>query len=319
MTYDPLRQQVFLFGGLSDCGAGRADTWTWDGSAWMNALATQPGSHREPRAWFNPIAGYVCLFGGFDGDYLNDMWGWMNGAWSEIAQQGPAGRAGHGLSYDEQSLRVVLFGGRNNNGPLSDTQLFDGVNWAPSEGPGPSARSGHAMAYDAARGQVVLFGGANGPDMFDDTWIWSVRPVITSNPVPLGGCANGSASFSVRADGNGPFTYQWRKDGLPLANGGQRVVGADTPDLNITRVAGVDGGMYDCVVSNGCGTTLSTGAVLSVCAPDLDCDGAINSGDFFAFLVFFFSGTPSADFNADNTITSQDFFDFLTAFFAGCP
>ncbi len=55
------------------------------------------------------------------------------------------------------------------------------------------------------------------------------------------------------------------------------------------------------------------------CPADFNCDGALNSQDFFNFLNAFFANDPSADFNHDGAVNSQDFFDFLNAFFAGCP
>ncbi len=54
-----------------------------------------------------------------------------------------------------------------------------------------------------------------------------------------------------------------------------------------------------------------------ICPADFNCDGAVNSQDFFDFLSAFFAG--NADFNHDGATNSQDFFDFLAAFFAGCP
>jgi hypothetical protein len=57
---------------------------------------------------------------------------------------------------------------------------------------------------------------------------------------------------------------------------------------------------------------------ISVCRSDFNCDGAVNSQDFFDFLGAFFASEPSADFNHDAAVNSQDFFDFLTAFFDGC-
>ncbi len=61
-----------------------------------------------------------------------------------------------------------------------------------------------------------------------------------------------------------------------------------------------------------------TNSCAGVCPGDFNCDGAVNSQDFFDFLTAFFASAPSADFNHDAAINSQDFFDFLTAFFAGC-
>jgi hypothetical protein len=54
------------------------------------------------------------------------------------------------------------------------------------------------------------------------------------------------------------------------------------------------------------------------CLGDFNCDGAVNSQDFFDFLNAFFALSPSADINRDHVINSQDFFDFLVPFVAGC-
>ncbi len=54
------------------------------------------------------------------------------------------------------------------------------------------------------------------------------------------------------------------------------------------------------------------------CAADVDCDGVVNSQDFFHFISALLSLEPVADFNRDGLINSQDYFDFLHMFFAGC-
>jgi hypothetical protein len=54
------------------------------------------------------------------------------------------------------------------------------------------------------------------------------------------------------------------------------------------------------------------------CPADFNCDEAVNSQDFFAFLAAFFVNGPSADFNRDDRVNSQDFFDFVAAFFEIC-
>jgi hypothetical protein len=66
----------------------------------------------------------------------------------------------------------------------------------------------------------------------------------------------------------------------------------------------------------GLSTTVSSLAYARCCPADWDGSGAVNSQDFFDFLVSFFGG--NADFNGDGQTNSQDYFDFLQAFFTGC-
>src|SRR6185436_9654742 len=68
-------------------------------------------------------------------------------------------------------------------------------------------------------------------------------------------CAGSSGTFSVSA--TGAQTYQWRKDGAPLG-------GATGPSLVINPVGTGNAGVYDCVVTNSCGSTPSSGAALVV-------------------------------------------------------
>jgi hypothetical protein len=137
-------------------------------------------------------------------------------------------------------------------------------------------------------------------------------------------CGTNFAPDIRPAAGYGGLSYQWRKDGVPLIDGptgtGSRVVGA-TGNFALINVSTADEGDYDYVLSNGCGSTTSLAATLTVtgcCPADFHHDGVVNSQDFFDFLTAFFAAAPAADINHSGAVNSQDFFDFLTAFFAGC-
>ncbi len=74
----------------------------------------------------------------------------------------------------------------------------------------------------------------------------------------------GSAvTLRARASGYGPLTYQWRRNGMPLSNGGS-ISGAQTSILTIDPVGFADAGDYDVVVTDSCGTATSPIVALTV-------------------------------------------------------
>lgn len=82
-------------------------------------------------------------------------------------------------------------------------------------------------------------------------------PVITVEPNDLKGARNGAITFSVTAVGTSKITYQWRKDGTPIA----KAIGSK---LTLTRLSAASEGNYDVLVTNPLGTTTSRTASLVV-------------------------------------------------------
>lgn len=74
-------------------------------------------------------------------------------------------------------------------------------------------------------------------------------PVITQQPDTVTECSGSTIFFSVKVEGAN-IKYQWRKDNVPLSNGG-RITGADERTLIITDIIPGDNGDYDCEVSTG--------------------------------------------------------------------
>ena len=89
-------------------------------------------------------------------------------------------------------------------------------------------------------------------------------PLSVSAPSGLNLCAGADAVFSVTAAGQDPLSFQWRRNGVPLSNGG-RISGADTDALTISATIPGDSDDYDVVVTDGVGQSLtSTEATLLV-------------------------------------------------------
>lgn len=88
-------------------------------------------------------------------------------------------------------------------------------------------------------------------------------PRITAHPTSVVACtgSGSSASFSVTATGVN-VTYQWKKNGVSLVNGGN-VSGATTATLNLTNITATDVAFYTCEVTNAAGSVLSNAGYLN--------------------------------------------------------
>jgi uncharacterized delta-60 repeat protein len=92
------------------------------------------------------------------------------------------------------------------------------------------------------------------------------RPGLTFQPASRTNDAGTTTTFSVVAGGSEPLSFQWRKEGVPLVDGGN-LAGATTAVLRLTNVLRGDGGGYSVVVSNGLGSVTSAVANLTVTDP----------------------------------------------------
>ncbi len=77
-----------------------------------------------------------------------------------------------------------------------------------------------------------------------------VAPVIATQPATQTVCINGSVQLNVFAMGTG-LSYQWRKGTTPIA-------GAQSSSYTIPSTQYADEGDYNVVVSNGCGTSVTS-------------------------------------------------------------
>lgn len=87
-------------------------------------------------------------------------------------------------------------------------------------------------------------------------------PAITQDLQPTAGPAGGSVTLTVAANGTG-LTYQWRKNGLPIQNGGD-ISGATTATLTINPLNPGDVGIYTVVIFSPAGSTVSAGASVNI-------------------------------------------------------
>jgi len=88
-------------------------------------------------------------------------------------------------------------------------------------------------------------------------------PIITRQPLSRTNLAGTTASFTVEAVGGVPLSYQWRRGGTNLLDGGN-LSGVSTTNLLIANVQLADVAGYSVVVTNAHGNVTSSVAQLTV-------------------------------------------------------
>ena len=120
-----------------------------------------------------------------------------------------------------------------------------------------------AGTFASATAATTTFTLGAGPATVKANYVTLQAPAITVAPAGQTVPAGQNVQFSVTATGTPPLTYQWRKDGQPLAPGGNRS-GVTTAQLTLATVTPSDAGSYDVVVMNAAGATTSAAALLVV-------------------------------------------------------
>jgi N-acetylneuraminic acid mutarotase len=129
----------------------------------------------------------IILFGGDgEGIQLHDTWAYdyENNLWTEMSPRvSPPGRWGHGMAYDSESDRVIMWGASEvGRTPMSDEEKetiwaydYETNTWTVIHSTGgPSYRGCHTMVYHPGTDQIILFGGHHQGDVSfsDETWAY---------------------------------------------------------------------------------------------------------------------------------------------------
>lgn len=158
---------------------------------------------------------------------------------------------------------------RGGSAPLAQQVAFarsvDGMNWTPL-GNGQLTQYGWTISVSEllpgervrARGTVFNSGSDGGVSQwFVEAEARAGAPVVLRHPANRTTHHGGPVAFSSAASGSGPLTFQWLKDGTPLA-------GATQVGLAILATASTDAGLYSLVASNAFGSVTSAPARLEV-------------------------------------------------------
>jgi hypothetical protein len=233
-AYDVARGRTVLHGGGDAWGRGLgADTWEWDGVAWLHVDANpEPGF--VPRQWhslaYDENRGVTVLYGGMTGNDVSDeTWEWDGTAWTQRqpfdpeADGVPGPRYMHAMAYDVARQVTVLHGGCTSRmWPviLEDTWEWDGVRWQarPAAGTGPGPLMGHVMAYNPHRERVVLFGGLSSDERLEaGLWEWDGvkwEAVDLTDPWQEGAPTARAHTAMAFHEGRGRMVVQGGSDGF---------------------------------------------------------------------------------------------------------
>jgi uncharacterized delta-60 repeat protein len=206
----------------------------------------------------------------------------------------PDGRLLAGGAFTTLSGQTRRYLGRlRSNGPATQDVNFDGaiLSWAPGGAAphvsqafaerwtgttwtnlGAGVRASGVWRWDTQAPLTSTFryrGQANGGlDNASAWWLESYGgfPLMLEVPSLLNRNAGESVSVPVRVVGSNPMTYQWIRNGLPLADG-PNVAGSSTTNLVLANLACGDAGLLALVVSNASGVVTSQVATLTVRDP----------------------------------------------------
>ncbi len=112
--------------------------------------------------------------------------------------------------------------------------------------------------------------------------------VTASTPSSQIACVAENVSFSTVAGGSGPFTYQWKKDGVALP-------GQTSDTLNLNGVQAGDAGTYSVLVTGACGSTEPSATLQVFGVVTSYCTSKQNSIGLFPTIGR--TGTPSVSTN----------------------
>ena len=128
----------------------------------------------------------------------------------------------------------------------------------------------------------------------------SAVSVLVGSPVTL----------TATASGYGPTSYQWRKNGTPLSDGGT-ISGTTTATLSINPAGFPDAGTYDVLVTDSCTSGASNAATLSVEFADVPVTDIFHTDILTIATAGITAGCGGADYCPSSPVTRAQMSVFL--------
>ncbi len=302
--------RVYSIGGSNEASTGLADPGgnveRYDATTnqWT-VLPSLPAPVMDAAACYDG-QGHILVIGGYDvtgtrvaGVSTFDL---SLGTWTQSPVVNmPSARAGCEAVLGNDGLVYVL-GGSTDAGATSDVLILDPATGAFGAGPSMLEPREHFGCTVDSAGFIWAVGGD--ASTTSEKLFTSTCPTIVA--VEAAQAFTGTiASARVVLGGSPPFTYTWRADGLAMMDGttagGSLVSGTQTGTLTFRYVASAESAfVYDCVVSNACGSVTTPPVTLTIIDPPA-------LPDTFTFESLHPPGAPSSAANSvdGSTIVGQ--------------
>lgn len=159
MLTDPVRNVVWMFGGLSDVGVYYSDLWKYENGSWIQAnIGVDAPSCSGAVAALDTDRSKiitVCPDGAtWEFDIETSKW-----AEAKDNKEQPRFRNFSSMVYDSTLKKTVLFGGWDNERYRDETLLWDGKDWSEVKKNRAPARHLTSMWYDPVAKKTFLYGG----------------------------------------------------------------------------------------------------------------------------------------------------------------
>ena len=264
MQLDPVTNQPVLFSGfVHSTQRNLDDTWTWNGSTWvqLHPVTSPPGRNSAASFVDQKVQRFFIEGGVADGlGVANDLWNWTGDNWNQVSLSStPTQRYDQVAGYDPATMTDVLFGGFMSSPPaFSDT-------WILTTTSAPSTPSGVSVLGTSGSSALVSWQtsfAVGGPGL---SYRATAQPggatcTSASTSCTLDGLAKGTTySISVVAtnsigssDASAPATLVLTSDQPqvdPFASGGTAPAGVG--DASTYAVSGFAGGTQVEIFVNG--------------------------------------------------------------------
>ena len=182
MAYDPLRQELVLYGGVTGAQDFH-DTWVWRNQTWTKRESDTPIPRSDiVTAAFEPKSKSVLLFERPLSGGDSQTWSWDGLGWSQLHPSTKPDASGS-LVFDGRQLILLGGVGMDQGQYLTHSWAWSGTDWVTMATADRLPLSYYYRAtYDAARAAVIAYVNPQGPPQAE-TWSWNGSTWARLHPV----------------------------------------------------------------------------------------------------------------------------------------